>query len=333
MAGRSIYYGALLYLGHLPSYFWLSVFLQAAIFVYLTYIFAFKCAELSFSKFALSVFLTLIVTPVSFFISFLMPDIFASFLILSTVILVGFWHKLRSHDRLLLLAISLLSVLFHTSHLLLLGLIELALAVLYVIKRRTDLARMIFVPVLCLMAILVSGIIGDLGFSYVTKLAVGVEPIRPPFLMARMIDDGPGYRFLQKNCSEKHYTVCNYIDRLPTTAEDFLWSLDPSKGVYNLADVSTRKRLATEQTSFILEVFKSDPVGVVSAAVKNTVKQLLKVDLGQFFHTPAELEAYKTFLPKYYFDGLLHSRLIEEVTIAGPISASVPLSIFCQSLP
>src|SRR5690242_2336735 len=37
LSGRSIYYGALLYLGHLTSYFWLSVFLQGAIFIYLSY--------------------------------------------------------------------------------------------------------------------------------------------------------------------------------------------------------------------------------------------------------------------------------------------------------
>ena len=301
LAGRSIYYGALLYLGHLTSYFWLSVFLQAAIFIYLTYIFAIKCADLSFSKFVGVVSLVLIVTPASFFISFLMPDIFASFLILSTIILVGFWHKLRLHDRICVLAIALLSVLFHTSHLLLLGFIELALAGMYLIKRRTDFARMIFAPALCLMAIIVLGIVGDLGFSYATKLAVGVEPTRPPFLMARIIDDGPGYLFLKKNCPDKRYTACNYIDRLPTTAEDFLWSLDTSKGVYNLADVPTRKALAFEQTSFVVDVFKSDPVGVIAAAMKNTANQLLKVDLGQFFHTPAELEAYKQFLPGVLF--------------------------------
>ena len=321
LAGRSIYYGALLYLGHLTSYFWLSVFLQAAIFIYLTYIFTIKCAGLSFSKFVGVVSLVLIVTPASFFISFLMPDIFASFLILSAIILVGFWHKLRLHDKICVLAIPLLSVLFHTSHLLLLGFIELALAGMYLIKRRTDFARMIFAPVLCLMAIIVLGIVGELGFSYATKLVVGVEPTRPPFLMARIIDDGPGYRFLKMNCPDKRYTACNYIDRLPTTAEDFLWSLDRSKGVYNLADVPTRKALASEQTSFVVDVFKSDPVGVITAAMKNTANQLLKVDLGQFFHTPAELEAYKQFLPEYYFDKMLHSRAVEEVTIVGPLSA------------
>jgi hypothetical protein len=212
--------------------------------------------------------------------------------------------------------------------LLLLGLIELALAGIYLIKRRTDYARMIFAPAICFLAIIALGIVGDLGFSYATKLAVGVEPIRPPFLMARIIDDGPGYVFLKKNCPEKRYTVCNYIDRLPTTAEDFLWSLERSKGVYNLADVPTREALALEQTSFVADVFKSDPVGVIAAAAKNTANQLLKVGVGQFFHTPTELEAYKQFLPGYYFEKLQHSRIVEEVTIVGPISAWFSLVYF-----
>src|SRR5664280_976876 len=37
LAGRSIFYGALLYIGHLTSHFWLSIFAQAAVFLYLSY--------------------------------------------------------------------------------------------------------------------------------------------------------------------------------------------------------------------------------------------------------------------------------------------------------
>src|SRR5262245_43028007 len=33
LAGRSIYYGALLYVGHITSHFWLTVFVQALIFL------------------------------------------------------------------------------------------------------------------------------------------------------------------------------------------------------------------------------------------------------------------------------------------------------------
>ena len=81
MAGRSIYYGALLYLSHITSYLWLAVFAQAAIFLYLSYTLTIQCLRLSYFSFVCITSIILIVTPLSFFVSFLMPDVFASFLI------------------------------------------------------------------------------------------------------------------------------------------------------------------------------------------------------------------------------------------------------------
>jgi hypothetical protein len=148
--------------------------------------------------------------------------------------------------------------------------------------------------------------------------------------MARLINDGPGYQFLQKNCAVKHYAVCNYLDRLPTQSEDFLWSLDPSKGVYNLVDVPTRKALSAEQFAFVADVFRSDPAGVLVAAIKNTVRQFESTELRQFFHTPEEVEAYRHFLPGYYFNQLLHSRIVEQMSILPPLNILFfSIYIFC----
>ena len=91
LSGRSIYYGAFLYLGHLTSSFWLSVLAQAAIFMYLTHTFVIKCVRLPFSAYLLTVAILLVASPLSFFISFLMPDIFASYLIVALIILGAFW--------------------------------------------------------------------------------------------------------------------------------------------------------------------------------------------------------------------------------------------------
>src|SRR4029079_2323249 len=120
MAGRSIYYGALLYVAHVTSYLWLAVFAQATIFLYLCYTFVIKCLRLSFFTFVCATTITLAITPLSFFISLLVPDVFASFLILSVAILVSFWDSLKFSDKSILLVIILYSSLTHTSHLLLL---------------------------------------------------------------------------------------------------------------------------------------------------------------------------------------------------------------------
>ena len=108
MAGRSIYYGALLYLGHISSDFWLVVFTQAAVFLYLSHTLTIECLRLSFVTFVCATAITLIATPVSFFISVLMPDVFAGFLILSLVIIIGFWDSLKYRDRVILSCIIII---------------------------------------------------------------------------------------------------------------------------------------------------------------------------------------------------------------------------------
>ena len=105
LAGRSIYYGAFLYLGYVSSQFWLCVFAQAAIFLYLCHTFIVKCLRLSFPIFAVVISFILVATPVSFFISFMMPDIFASFLILSAIMIVAFWSELERLDKIYISAI------------------------------------------------------------------------------------------------------------------------------------------------------------------------------------------------------------------------------------
>ena len=133
LSGRSIYYGAFLYLGHLTSSFWLSVLAQAAIFMYLIHTLVIKCARLPFSAYLLTVAILLVASSLSFFISFLMPDIFASYLILALVILAAFWDELQSHDRLITAIILLFSALAHTSHLALAA----CLAVVFLVLARS----------------------------------------------------------------------------------------------------------------------------------------------------------------------------------------------------
>ena len=319
LAGRSIYYGAFLYLGYVSSNFWLCVFAQAAIFLYLCHTFILKCLRLSFPIFAAAICFILVATPASFFISFMMPDIFASFLILSAIMIVAFWSELERADKIYISAILTFAVLTHASHLLLLFLVGSLCALVDLIVRRRP-AKTAAAPIAVLFAIFFVGLLGEVIFSYATKLAVGVYPVRPPFLMARLIDDGPGERFLQHNCVVKPYTVCRYMDRLPTTAGYFLWSPDSSKGVYNEVDLTTRTALSAEEIPFIVDVIRWEPLGVINAATRNVIDQLTTIGVGEFFRTPIELESFKNSLPEDFFNRIVHSRFSEHRDILPPLN-------------
>jgi len=312
LAGRSIFYGALLYLGHLTSYFWLSVFLQAAIFLYLSYTLAITCLRVSFSTFAILISTILIVTPVSLYISFLMPDIFASFLILATIVFVGFWNVLGTRDKIITSGTILYSALAHTSHLLLLVFLGILFGCAWFFNRRKATLADEKSPqrAIILFALILAGLLGELGFAYGARHTIGVEPIRPPFVMARLIADGPGYNFLLKNCATKPYTICRFIERLPIPVDAFLWSADSAKGVFGVADLPTRRALSSEQISFALDVFRSDPVGVIRHATRNFIRQLIKVGVNEFFPTQSQLQFLKGKMPASYFEELLRSPIV-----------------------
>jgi putative flippase GtrA len=322
MGGRSIYYGALLYLGHLTSYLWLVVFVQAAIFLYLSYTLAIKCLRLSFFTFVNITSTILIATPLTFFISFMMPDVFASFLIVGLATLIGFWDSLRGRDQLILFAIVLYSAVTHTSHLLLLIGLGSIFALMFVFKER----NLAFLGshgrrLIILLALMLTSVLGQFAFSYGTRYTIGVVPLQPPFAMARLIADGPGYQFLRKHCATKPYVVCRYLKRLPTPSDTFLWSNDPKEGIYNVADIRTRTALSSEQTRFVIDVLRFDPIGVITTATNNFIRQFLMIGLDELFLNTQRLDSFEARLPAHYFAGMLHSRLALRDWILGLLNS------------
>ena len=333
LAGRSIYYGALLYIGHLTGHLWLSVFAQAAIFLYLAYTLVIKCLRLSFFTFVCTTSALLVATPVSFFISFLMPDVFASFLIVATIILAGFWDRLETRDKIFVSAIILYAALAHTSHLLLLICLGLVFAcVWYITERKTKLPGSSPKRAIVLFALIFFGFLGEMGFLYGVRLTVGIDPIRPPFVMARLIADGPGYQFLKKHCATKSYVVCNYLSRLPTPSSTFLWSDDPNEGVFRVADLARRRALSSEQTSFIFDVIRSDPIGTLTSSARNFLHQLVAISVDVFFTSQKELPFIKGKLPDAYFNGLLQSRIILHHWISIPFNIWFSLIYFLSTI-
>jgi hypothetical protein len=319
LAGRSIFYGALLYAGHVADHFWLTIFVQAAIFLYLSYTFVVKCLRLSFVTYFWTTVLVLAATPVSFYISFLMPDVFASFLILGVIILAEFWDTLASRDRIFVFAIILYSELAHATHLLLLICLASTFLCLRLIAGKSAIkSGSTLKRIGLLFALILVGIVGALSFTFGTELILHADPIRPPYVTARLIADGPGYQFLQENCATKSYVVCKYVSRMPRPSDTFLWSRDLSEGVFSVVDLKTRTALSSEEPSFVFDVFRSDPIGVLVSMGKNSVAQFLRIGLLEFFPNEREVDSARLKLPAHYYDGLLHSHIGLNASLLPP---------------
>jgi hypothetical protein len=93
---------------------------------------------------------------------------------------------------------------------------------------------------------------------------------------------GPGTEYLRQNCPQSGYVVCNYVANFPTHWDDFLFSEDPRKGAFWLGDAQTKRQMAEEQTAFVLDVVRFDPVGVARGLAVDVVDQLrtFRVDIG-----------------------------------------------------
>jgi hypothetical protein len=207
---------------------------------------------------------------VSFFASFLMPDVFTGVTILSAAVLLVYGDKMTRVTLLTWVGFLAASLLFHSSHVLVASGL-LAVCLVACILFRTSISTWGMVSVAFCIAVAFAG---DAAVIAASVKIFGVKPIRPPFLMARLIVDGPGEAYLRTHCPKSGFTACRFLDRLPSTdAELFLWSSDPATGVFSASDAATRRALADEQFRFTSAVLRYDPLGVGAAAVRNTLIQ------------------------------------------------------------
>jgi hypothetical protein len=180
----------------------------------------------------------------------------------------------------------------HDSHALIAAAM-LALAVLANLRRGWGNWRGLTVLGLALLAAAAA----QLAFTIAVTRLVGAAPLHPPFLMARLIEDGPGMRYLTATCPDDGFAVCQFLDRLPLAADDFLWATGQPAGVFAAATPALRRRLAGEQVRFLFAVLAYDPAGVAIAALRDAGAQLAMTGLGDFRYPRSASQFFDAKIP------------------------------------
>jgi hypothetical protein len=121
--------------------------------------------------------------------------------------------------------------------------------------------------------------------------------------MARTIEDGPGYRYIRAACPANGFKVCEFADRLPLMADDFLWKSGPG-GVFASAAPQDRRELSNEQVRFLLAVIRFDPWGQLSASLQDAAMQLGELGLTEFQYTDLEKDGFSGKIPGAHLDTL-----------------------------
>jgi hypothetical protein len=220
-------------------------------------------------------------TSLPFFVSLLMPDVFAGFAIALAVSATMGWQRLVWWERVCLAALLILSAMVHSSHVLIL--VALAGLTLFVMRWTHVKAG----PALALMVAAVGGgIVGEQLFVYAVSLRLNEAPVRPPFLTARLINDGPGFHLLTERCPSIALEACRYLGRMPSDSDLFLWSPNPRDGVFSTETIPVQRSLARQDVRFAFETFRYDPLGVVCSSVRNIARQLVLTDLNIFNRPP-----------------------------------------------
>jgi hypothetical protein len=306
LAGRSIIYGSLLYAGEVLGGMWLSVLFQSIIATYLIFIFVLRVLKLTFRHFIICSVFLFVASPLPFFVSYLMPDVLAGFLILDFTILAAGWRRLKPYERAILIALQLFCVVAHFSHLLLAASLTLLLSgyVALVSPPRSINVRALTTVV---AGCLVIACLWEATFSLAVKKSFGAPPVRPPFVTAKLVSM-LGQPAIASVCESNDFVVCRFQDRFPIDDKTFLWSVDPRAGVFNVADADTKRSLDDEQARFALAVVPQNLGRFVAGVLRDALRQLTHISLDEYAYTARGLLFYKERVPSQEFQKMAASR-------------------------
>jgi len=306
LAGRSIYYGALLYAAQGAGSLWWGVIAQAlcvAAVLHLLMVGLWRVRPAAFLAKMAALSLT---TPLAVYSGLLMPDVFAGLTLLALATLAVYWRPLSRLARGMLIGVLLFGLLAHASHTavaaaLLLGALAL--------RRWNPRWHGVSAPALTGVTVcIVLAIAAEWAFAAGVQRAVGAPPLRLPYPTARLIEMGPGTRFLQARCPDAGYAVCAYTANYPTAWDAFLFSDDPARGSFALADADTKRRIVAQQNDFVRAVIAYDPAGVLTGWVTDLARQLLSFRVDVWSFGDRQLAMYEGRVPPQILEAMQASR-------------------------
>ncbi len=216
-------------------------------------------------------------TGLPFIAAQLMPDVFTGVVVLCAW-LIGFRQAaLSTAERRYVLLLASLAVVVHQSHVpLALGLAAVGAMLTAAQGLRPALrafGRMAVPPVLAMLALV--------AVNVTAHHAPGLSPYGSVFLATRMLFDETGQAWLARHCPSEEFRICGVVGQLGVSQlgighNHFLW--DPAGPQHT--QLGGPKAWAAEASAIVRGVVLEDPLGVLRAAVANTLEQMSRSNTG-----------------------------------------------------
>jgi len=210
-------------------------------------------------------------TAAPWFAALLIPDWLAPALVLAGFLLGWAGPALSRAERLGVAALATLAAASHLSHLPL----AVALAALALLLRGWRAGLAVAAPA-ALAALLL------LATNAAMHGRAALSPFGAVFALARLVADGPAARTIEARCPGAGWQLCRWAGRLPTEADQFLWSRDGpvwaprTDGAQPGGPIS----LAPEAAAILAETLRREPAGVLRAVTTNALRQFALVRVG-----------------------------------------------------
>jgi hypothetical protein len=257
---RPIFYSLFLFPLHMTLTTWPAIVAQALLITYLLHLVRRSLLPGTSVWWLLPIAAGLAVaSPLPWFGSQLMPDVFTGTVVLTLALLIFASDHLSTGERAWLVALAAFAIAVHQSH------VPLAIVLLLVLSqlRRSRMSMAWSITPL---------VVAVIALASVNLLAFGrasLSPFANVFLLTRIIYDGPGMDALRRNCPAAGWRLCPFVDSLPAAADDFLWRADGP-----LARAGGAKLVSQDADAIITAALVGEPGTELLAFVRNSAQQL-----------------------------------------------------------
>ncbi|MCU9849590.1 hypothetical protein OEZ60_16440 [Defluviimonas sp. WL0024] len=228
-----------------------------------------------------------------FYAAYLMPDTFAPVLILAVATLTVFARVMLVWEILLVLALGSLATVSHLSHLGLATLMAPAAVLVSLIMSR----RQWWLPPALVLVIVGMGYAEQSVLRSAARSLSESEVVIKPYITARIIQDGPGMRYLDANCPDEaiptcvlHEALMHSDDPMRLTASHIVFAQSEELGSLRRLSPEDQALVSDDQIAFFFRVFRNDPFGIIKALAHNVLAQTISVSVDMTLPTKSIVE-------------------------------------------